>query len=104
MNKIVILDTFISGHTFLWGLSLLGLVLFAIIFAIYIMMESDEWKAKSWIGVLIFSGLIALCIVGTVLNTERGYYIYPNNVSIEEIETEYEITNIDGLILTGFKK
>lgn len=57
-----------------------------------------------WIVTVASLCVIVISIISMINTSEIGYKIYPNGMTLEEIETEYDIVNIKGLILMAYKK
>lgn len=102
----VILNT-IEVYTGVPGfLSFLGIILVLISLGYFLtnIIVDDLNQPIHWIIniLLVFVAIIFLYIGFS--NPTTQCLIYPNNVPLEEIEKEYEITEIEGLILKGYKK
>lgn len=107
MNKPIILDSFTGGNSPLNWISCAGIVLSIIAIAIVVMamlIEDLYKKLLLWILILIFGFTLILSAIGVKVSEEPGWKIYPNGVPLEEIETEYEVTDMDGLILTVYER
>lgn len=107
MNKPIILDSFIGGNSPLNWISCTGIVLsiIAIVIVVATMLIEDLYKKIIlWILILIFGFTTILSVIGVKVSEEQGWKIYPNGMTLEEIETEYEVTDMDGLILTVYER
>lgn len=106
MNKPIILDSFTGGNSPLNWISCAGIVLsiIAIVIVVAVMLIEDLLSKKFILWILIFSFTLILSVIGVKVSEEPGWEIYPNGMTLEEIETEYEVTGIDGLILTVYER
>ena len=107
MNQPVILDSFIGGNSVLNWISCAGIVLSIIALVIVFMAMLIEELGKKfvpWLLIIIFGFTLVLSIIGLIISGEPGWKIYPNGMTLEEIETEYEVTDMEGLILTVYER
>lgn len=101
----VILDTFIGGNSiphYLFNVFLV-LSIIAVIICVFILAENFKSVGR-WMSVVISVVCFGICLTGMKLTQEEGYLIYPNGEAIEDIAEDYDIVDIDGLILTGYEK
>lgn len=59
-------------------------------------------EIKIWFVLLILGFLLGVCVYFTEFKKE--YKIYLQDMTLEELETEYDVVDIDGLILECTKK
>lgn len=56
----------------------------------------------SWL--IVFAFVISVLIAVLICNREKTYDIYLDDMTLKELETEYEPYNIDGLVVKCTKK
>ena len=88
---------------------LLGVFLVVVIGAIVVyLLAFDAFlsldKLKTWFVLLILGVIFTIVIYFMVKTAKIEYKIYLQDMTLEELETEYEIYDIDGLILKCTKK
>lgn len=100
----VILDWTWTWRSPLGVFSWIGALVFICALLFYIVEAYPIVSAKE----LLISLILVLCIVtsifGITKTAVKGYYIYPNGETIEEISKEYEPYGIEGLIVRVVKK
>lgn len=101
----VILDTFIGGNSIPHYLftAFLVLSIIAVFICVVVILENLKSVGR-WMSVVISVVCLGICLTGTILTQEEGYLIYPNGEAIEDIAEDYDIIDIDGLILKGYEK
>jgi amino acid permease len=61
-------------------------------------------KLKTWFVFTILGVILTVLIYFIVETAQKQYKIYLQDMTLEELETEYDINEIDGLILHCTKK
>ena len=61
-------------------------------------------EAKTWLILLVLGILLTICIIFTVKTAQKTYRIYLQDMTLNELETEYEVCDVDGLILECTRK
>lgn len=61
-------------------------------------------ELKTWFVFTILGVILTVLIYFTVETAQKEYKIYLQDMTLEELETEYDINEIDGLILHCTKK
>ena len=88
---------------------LLGVFLVVVIGAIVVyLLAFDAFlnldELKTWLVLMILGMILTVLIYFTVKTAQKEYKIYLQDMTLEELETEYEILEVDGLILKCTKK
>lgn len=102
----VILDTFTGGNSiphYLFG-AFLVLSFIAVLICVVFILPGNFKSVGRWMSAVISVVCLGICLTGTILTQEEGYLIYPNGEAIEDIAEDYDIVDIDGLILKGYEK
>lgn len=102
----VILDTFIGGNSIPHNLFNVFLVLsiIAVFICVVVILPENLKSVGRWMSVVISVVCLGICLTGVILTQEEGYLIYPNGEAIEDIAEDYDIVEIDGLILKGYER
>jgi len=84
----------------------LGFVALGILICLLCDIVFDGFKFKTLILIIIFTALLGLSVKFIIDGVEKSYDIYLIDMTLKELETEYEPHDIDGLILkcTKIKK
>ena len=56
------------------------------------------------IKIMLLGILLTICIYFTVKTAPKKYKIYLQDMTLNELETEYEVRDVDGLILECTRK
>ena len=100
----VILDWAWTWRSPLGVFSWIGALVFIFSLLVYIVEAYPIVSAKELLTSLILVLCIVASIFGITKTAVKGYYIYPNGETIEEISKEYEPYGIEGLIVRAVKK
>lgn len=102
----IILDTYMSyaqGPAGLLSLISLLMGIAPIIYACFILGE-DSKDLFGYIVLMIGIFLLTIGIIGVCINKEDCYKVYLEDMSLKEFEENYDVIDIDGLIITAYKK
>ena len=102
----IILDTYMEYAQGPVGfLSLLSLIIgiVPIIFAC-VSLSEDLKDLFGYIMLMIGIFLVTIGIIGICINKQDCYKVYLEDMSLKEFEENYEVGDIDGLIITAYKK
>ena len=104
-EPMVILDTFTGWNC--WQ-AILCVVVMALS-SIFAVVAAFDWMESYREKVPVITFIISICffilaMIGEVITSETGYKVYLTDMSLNEFETEYDVTDIDGLILEAYKK
>lgn len=94
----------LSNPLWLIGAIIVGFVLFVYILGVAESYIYDFKEAKTWLILLVLGILLTICIYFTIKTAQKTYKIYLQDMTLNELETEYEVRDVDGLILECTRK
>jgi len=101
----IILDTFTGWNC--WQVLLCDVVI--VISSISAIVAVFNWMEpySGWVPAIVL--IISICffilaIIGEATTLETGYRVYLTDMSLAEFETEYDVADINGLIIEAYKK